>query len=264
MSNGAIATVSQGAAALTEATNSLAIDSKGLSSLKRSAHDNSPEAIRGVAKQFEAIFLGMMLKSMRDATPNDGPLENEQSRTFTTMLDQQLTQNLVGKGVGLADVLVKQLTKLQGSPPVPNEANTGATGQATANPSSAAGAVSPVSRGSASVQPEISLMFSGHMLSRSLAKLSNYTQAQQARAESSSWYKGSANAYSGSHVSEFTARMLKKSAPAPASQLFLCWLRLRSNPVGGAVNSNIRTVHRRIIFLASKPLKTGAVALSMR
>ena len=220
MSNGAIATVSQGAAALTEATNSLAIDAKGLSGLKRSAHDNSPEAIRGVAKQFEAIFLGMMLKSMRDATPNDGPLENEQSRTFTTMLDQQLTQNLVGKGVGLADVLVKQLTKLQGSPPVPNEANNGATGQTTANPSSAtsaASAVGPVLRGSASVQPEISLMFSGHMLSRSLAKRSNYTQAQQARADSSSWYKGSANAYSGSHVSDFTARMLPYAEKVSAS-----------------------------------------------
>ena len=60
MSNGAIATVSQGAAALTEATNSLAIDSKGLSSLKRSAHDNSPEAIRGVAKQFEAYVFGIV------------------------------------------------------------------------------------------------------------------------------------------------------------------------------------------------------------
>jgi flagellar protein FlgJ len=102
-----------GSSPLKDATNSLAIDSKGLSSLKSAAHENSPEAIRGVAKQFEAIFLNMMLKSMRDATPSDGPLDSEQSRTFTTMLDQQLTQTIANKGVGLAEVLVRQLSKIQ-------------------------------------------------------------------------------------------------------------------------------------------------------
>ena len=90
---------------------SLAIDANGLNALKKSANDNSPEAIKGVAKQFEAIFMNMMLKSMRDATPHESPFDNEQSRTFTSMLDQQLTQNLANKGIGLAEVLTRQLSK---------------------------------------------------------------------------------------------------------------------------------------------------------
>ncbi len=90
----------------------LAIDANGLNNLKQAAKENSPEAIKDVAKQFEAIFMNMMLKSMRDATTQDSPFDNEQSRTFTSMLDQQLSTNLSSKGLGLADVLAKQLSKV--------------------------------------------------------------------------------------------------------------------------------------------------------
>ena len=89
----------------------LAIDANSLNNLKQAAKENSPEAIKGVAKQFEAIFMNMMLKSMRDATPQDSLLDNDQSRTFISMLDQQLTSNLSNKGLGLADVLARQLSK---------------------------------------------------------------------------------------------------------------------------------------------------------
>ncbi|MDO9364900.1 MAG: flagellar assembly peptidoglycan hydrolase FlgJ [Methylotenera sp.] len=86
-------------------------DANSLNNLKQAARENSPEAIKEVAKQFEAIFMNMMLKSMREASPQDNPFDNEQSRTFTTMLDQQLTTNLSSKGLGLADVLARQLSK---------------------------------------------------------------------------------------------------------------------------------------------------------
>jgi flagellar protein FlgJ len=208
MSQSSIGTFSQGAASLAEASNSLAIDAKGLAGLKRSARDNSPEAIRGVAKQFEAIFLGMMLKSMRNATPNDGPLESEQSRTFTTMLDQQLTQNLVGKGVGLAEVLVKQLTKMQVNPQDTNAGKNSEIDQAIGNTSSAENVSSASFKGVSNFQPEINLIFTGHMHSRSLAKLSHYTQTQQPQFDQSLAHKGSATAGVGSHVSEFASRMM--------------------------------------------------------
>lgn len=94
-----------------EMNGKLAIDANSLSHLKQAAKDNSPEAIKGVAKQFEAIFMNMMLKSMREATPQDSPFDNEQSRTFTAMLDQQLSTSLSAKGLGLADILAKQLSK---------------------------------------------------------------------------------------------------------------------------------------------------------
>lgn len=96
----------------------VAFDANGLNSLKNAAKENSPEAIKGVAKQFEAIFMNMMLKSMREASPQDNPFDNEQSRTFTSMLDQQLSSNLASKGLGLADVLARQLSK--GNNPVSN------------------------------------------------------------------------------------------------------------------------------------------------
>ena len=89
----------------------VAFDANSLNKLKLAAKENSPEAIKAVAKQFEAIFMNMMLKSMREATPQDNPFDNEQSRTFTSMLDQQLTSNFASKGLGLAEILAKQLSK---------------------------------------------------------------------------------------------------------------------------------------------------------
>ncbi len=99
----------------TELSSKLAFDANSLNNLKRSAQDNSPEAVKEVAKQFEAVFINMVMKSMRAASPQDSPFENEQSRTFTAMLDQQLSNNLASKGLGLADILTRQLTKVANS-----------------------------------------------------------------------------------------------------------------------------------------------------
>jgi peptidoglycan hydrolase FlgJ len=94
----------------TDITSSLAADTQGLASLRRAAQDNSPEAIKTVAKQFEAVFMNMMLKSMREATPQDGMFDNDQTRLYTSMLDQQLSQTMATRGIGLADVLARQLS----------------------------------------------------------------------------------------------------------------------------------------------------------
>jgi flagellar protein FlgJ len=86
-----------------------ALDTNGLSDLKKSAKAGSPEALKGAATQFEAMFINMMMKSMRDATPQDGLMDSQETKTYTTMLDQQMSQKLAKKGIGLADVLVRQL-----------------------------------------------------------------------------------------------------------------------------------------------------------
>ncbi|MES2072907.1 MAG: flagellar assembly peptidoglycan hydrolase FlgJ [Pseudomonadota bacterium] len=89
----------------------VAFDSKSLDGLKQSAKDNSPEALKAAAKQFEALYMNMMLKSMRQASASqDSPFESEQTRMYTSMLDQQLSQTMANKGVGLADALVRQLS----------------------------------------------------------------------------------------------------------------------------------------------------------
>ncbi|MDE3012436.1 MAG: rod-binding protein, partial [Pseudomonadota bacterium] len=82
----------------------LSIDPAALQAL-RSQGGNAPEAaLRGAAKQFEALFLNMMLKSMREAAPQDGALDSEQTRMFTGMLDQQYAAQLSqGHGLGFAD-----------------------------------------------------------------------------------------------------------------------------------------------------------------
>jgi len=96
----------------------LAIDSKGVENLRQAARQNAPEALKATARQFEALFMNMVMKSMRAATPQDGVFDNEQSRMFTSMLDQQLSQSMASRGIGLADVLIRQLANTVGQPAV--------------------------------------------------------------------------------------------------------------------------------------------------
>ena len=58
----------------------LAADVKDVSALRQSARQNSPEALKTAAKQFEALFMNMVMKSMREASPQDGMFESEQSK----------------------------------------------------------------------------------------------------------------------------------------------------------------------------------------
>src|ERR1700733_6058167 len=66
-------------------------DVKGLAALKRDP--NSPEAISAVAKQVEALFLQMMLKSMRDANSAEETNSNEMGM-YQDMLDRQAAMSI--------------------------------------------------------------------------------------------------------------------------------------------------------------------------
>ena len=69
----------------------------------RAQFQKDPKAgLQAAAQQFEALFMQMVMKSMRDATPQDGLLNSDQSRFYTSLLDQQMAQHLAssGKGVG--------------------------------------------------------------------------------------------------------------------------------------------------------------------
>ena len=87
----------------------LAADSQALDRLRYQAKQAPDQALKKVAQQFEMVFLNMMMKSMREATPQDGMMDSEQTKLFTGMLDQQLAQEMSKRGVGLADVMVRQL-----------------------------------------------------------------------------------------------------------------------------------------------------------
>ncbi|CAK9884677.1 MAG: Peptidoglycan hydrolase FlgJ [Candidatus Erwinia impunctatus] len=86
-----------------------AYDSRSLNDLKRQAGRDPQAHAKEVAKQVEGMFVQMMLKSMRAALPQDGLLSTEQTRLYTSMYDQQIGQQIAAKGLGLADMIVKQM-----------------------------------------------------------------------------------------------------------------------------------------------------------
>ncbi|MDO8465982.1 MAG: flagellar assembly peptidoglycan hydrolase FlgJ [Gallionella sp.] len=92
-----------------DASANLALDAQSLERLRAQAKQSPDQALKAAAQQFESVFLNMMLKSMREATPQDGMLDSDQTRMFTGMLDQQLAQSMASRGVGLADIMVRQL-----------------------------------------------------------------------------------------------------------------------------------------------------------
>lgn len=96
----------------------LALDVNGLAQTKRLAKDDPRAAMKSAAQQFEAVFLQMVLKAMRDASPKEGIFDSEQSRLYQSMLDQQLAQTMSAKGsTGLAALIEKQLAR--SLPPAP-------------------------------------------------------------------------------------------------------------------------------------------------
>jgi flagellar protein FlgJ len=81
--------------------------------------------MRKVAQEFESLFLGEMLKSMRSATDalgQDNPLNTPAAKQYQEMYDQQLAVSMSreGGGIGLADVLMRQMSK--NKPMAPGEA----------------------------------------------------------------------------------------------------------------------------------------------
>lgn len=90
--------------------NRLALDLQAGEALRSKAKSDPRTALKEAAQQFEAMFLQMVLKSMRDATPQDGLFDSDASRFYTAMHDQQLAQNLAsGRGIGLARMIEEQL-----------------------------------------------------------------------------------------------------------------------------------------------------------
>ena len=86
------------------------LDPNALGDLKRLARDNDPEAIKAAAKQFESLFLAMVLKTMRSTVQSSGLMDSDSTKLYQSLLDQQLAANMAAsKGTGLADALVRQL-----------------------------------------------------------------------------------------------------------------------------------------------------------
>ena len=89
-------------------------DFSELARLRNKASTQSSAATKEVAKQFESLFLQMMLKSMRDATAVGESSESDQTQFYQEMFDKQialdLSKNEKGYGLGLAKLLEKEMT----------------------------------------------------------------------------------------------------------------------------------------------------------
>jgi len=85
-------------------------DTQALAQLRTDLRSNDPQALKAVARQFEAAMLQAMLKSMRAATPQNGPFDSDQTRFYQELLDAQLAQAMAARGgAGLAAVIERQL-----------------------------------------------------------------------------------------------------------------------------------------------------------
>ncbi|WP_119967285.1 flagellar assembly peptidoglycan hydrolase FlgJ [Simplicispira lacusdiani] len=100
------------AASSTSTTNALAADARSLNRLKLDASQNSPEATREAAKQFESLFMREMIKSMREATMKSGLLDGAQGDLGTDLLDQQLSVQMAGRPGGLSEAIARQLSQV--------------------------------------------------------------------------------------------------------------------------------------------------------
>ncbi|PKO31473.1 MAG: flagellar assembly peptidoglycan hydrolase FlgJ [Betaproteobacteria bacterium HGW-Betaproteobacteria-9] len=127
----------------------LASDPGSLNALKFSAGqegDKGKAALKETAKQFEALFMRELIKSMREATMKSGLLEGEGGNLGNDLLDQQFAVQLSGMPGGLSGAIERQLSR-QMAPAEPAAAADGAKAAPVANAAPMASTVSRASAG---------------------------------------------------------------------------------------------------------------------
>lgn len=100
-------------AASVSSSKAKAADSSFEKHLENAMNKNEEQELKKVCKEFEGILINMMYKQMRASVPKSDLLPGDVGRdVFESMLDEKLTEEASkGRGIGLADVLYKQLSK---------------------------------------------------------------------------------------------------------------------------------------------------------
>ena len=90
------------------------LDFAGMGALRGKAQRHEEKATRETATQFEAMFIQMMLKSMREAVQKNDPMRSSQQDTFEEMYDRELSVQLAKRNtLGVADMIVKSVERNQ-------------------------------------------------------------------------------------------------------------------------------------------------------
>ena len=88
-----------------------AADLTGLEQLRHSAARGDPAALKEAATQFDALFIGMMLKSAREASLGKGIFDSQVTKQYLELMDDQVALELARKGgLGFGKLLLDQLT----------------------------------------------------------------------------------------------------------------------------------------------------------
>lgn len=97
--------------------NRFVLDTKTSADLRLKVKQDPQAGLKQAAREFEGMLLQMVMKSMRDATPQDGLLDSDQTRFYSSILDQQLAQTLSSQGkLGFARMIEQQLGRNLVSP----------------------------------------------------------------------------------------------------------------------------------------------------
>ncbi|HLF11907.1 MAG TPA: flagellar assembly peptidoglycan hydrolase FlgJ [Gammaproteobacteria bacterium] len=98
------------------------VDLQALTELKQRAARDDPAALAEAAVQFEALFIGLMLESARNASLGEGILDGSETRQYLELMDQQVALELARNGgFGFGKLLVEQLAPRQEQEPALRE-----------------------------------------------------------------------------------------------------------------------------------------------
>ena len=85
-------------------------DNASLSQLREDAKVDPDAKADEVSRQFEALFVNMLLKSMRKATQRSELFNSEAAKNFESMFDQEIANKVsYADGIGLANTIKRQL-----------------------------------------------------------------------------------------------------------------------------------------------------------
>ena len=136
---------------------------QGLNQLKAAAEANprSPQAIKAVAQQFEALLMQQMLNAMNATSLGPDMLGDTSGPMFKSMFTQQLATTLSqGQGIGLASFIARELSSRYGATAQSATPSAAASAAATAPGARAAdanaAALPLVARGNAALPEPLS------------------------------------------------------------------------------------------------------------
>lgn len=90
------------------------LDFSGLGRLRGKAHIDETSAARETGQQFEAMFIQMMMKSMRDATPKSEFLQSDAMDSYQDLCDKEISTKMAKRGaLGIGDMLTTSIERFK-------------------------------------------------------------------------------------------------------------------------------------------------------